>query len=202
MPPRDPPPRDPPPRDPPPLSTSSSPSSPPSDPPSIPPDLIAELHVLAAALAARDDHADLAARFEWLLDTLIFRGQLPPAFRELAARVKAKGERSSVHLAIFRDKYAVPSNDIDCAARIPLCGARCCSFDVSLSPQDLAERNIPFDILRPYLLPRDNGRCVCMADDGSCSIYERRPGACRAYDCRHDHRIWIDFDARIPDPHR
>jgi hypothetical protein len=173
---------------------------PPDEPPPIPPDLIAELGALAHALAARDDHADLAARFEWLVDTLIFRGQLPPAFRELATRVKARGERSAVHLAIFRDKYAVASTDIDCAARIPLCGARCCSFDVALSPQDLSEGNIPFDVQRPYLLPRTNGRCACMADDGACSIYERRPGACRAYDCRHDHRIWLDFEARIPAP--
>jgi hypothetical protein len=187
---------------PPPSSASSSPSPPPSDLPPISPDLIAELHALAVALASRDDHADLAARFEWLLDTLIFRGQIPPAFRELATRVNAKGERRTVHLAIFRDKYAVRSADIDCAARIPLCGARCCSLTVSLSPQDLAEGNIPYDILHPYLLPRENGRCVCMADDGACSIYERRPGACRAYDCRHDQRIWIDFDARIPAPRK
>jgi hypothetical protein len=170
------------------------------DPPPLSSDLVAELTAIAEALAARDDHADLSARLEWLIDTLIFRGQLPAAFRELATRVQAKGDRNVVRLAIFRDKYSVKSNDIDCVARIPLCGARCCSFDVSLSPQDIAERTIPFDLLRPYLLPRENGRCVCMADDGACSIYERRPGACRAYDCRHDQRIWLDFEARIPVP--
>ena len=173
---------------------------PPDEPHPLPSDLVAELAALAEALSARDDHADIAARFEWLIDTLILRGQLPPAFRELATKVQVRGERSVVRLAIFRDKYAVKSTDIDCAARIPLCGARCCSFDVSLSAQDLAEGGIPYDVLHPYLMPRHGGRCACMADDGRCTIYERRPGACRAYDCRYDQRIWLDFEARIPAP--
>jgi Fe-S-cluster containining protein len=54
--------------------------------------------------------------------------------------------------------------------------------------------------MQPYALPRENGRCVCMTDGGACSIYEQRPGACRAYDCRRDRRVWIDFEARIPAP--
>jgi Fe-S-cluster containining protein len=41
-----------------------------------------------------------------------------------------------------------------------------------------------------------------MTDDGDCTIYERRPGACRAYDCRRDARVWIDFEARIPAPRK
>jgi Fe-S-cluster containining protein len=83
-----------------------------------------------------------------------------------------------------------------------LCGARCCSFEVSLSAQDVAEGGIPFDLHEPYALPRANGRCVCMTDDGGCTIYERRPGACRAYDCRRDARVWIDFEAHIPAPRK
>jgi hypothetical protein len=39
-----------------------------------------------------------------------------------------------------------------------------------------------------------------MDDTGACTVYAQRPGACRAYDCRHDPRVWIDFDARIPAP--
>ncbi len=166
----------------------------------LPDDLAAELARLAEQIAARDDHADIAARLEWLIDTLIMRGQLPASFRRLATRVKGSGDRSVVRLATFRDKYAVPSAEIDCASRIPLCGARCCSFDVTLSAQDVAEGGIPFDLEKPYALPRVGGRCVCMGDDGACTIYERRPGACRAYDCRHDARVWIDFEARIPAP--
>ena len=62
-----------------------------------------------------------------------------PSFRRLVAKVNGR-ERSVVRLATFRDKYAVASPDIDCASRIPLCGARCCSFEVSLSAQDVLER--------------------------------------------------------------
>ena len=166
--------------------------------PPLDPDAIENLALLAGAIAQRDDHGDLARRFEWLVDTLILRGQLPATFRRLLQRVG--NERSSVRLATFRDKYQVPSADIDCASLIPLCKARCCSMDVTLSAQDVLEGGIPFDLLQPYALPRDpdSKRCVCMNAEGACTIYERRPGACRAYDCRHDARVWIDFDARIP----
>ena len=90
---------------------------------------------------------------------------------------KVGDERSTVRLAMFRDKYQVPSTDIDCAARIPLCGAKCCTMDVTLSAQDVAEGGIPFDVMKPYALPRDPAtkKCVCMDDDGACTIYERRP---------------------------
>jgi Putative zinc- or iron-chelating domain len=166
----------------------------------LPPDLVVELAALVETIAARDDHADLAAKLEWLVDTLILRGQLPASFRRLVTKIQAAGDRSVVRLATFRDKYAIASPDIDCASRIPLCGARCCSFDVTLSAQDVAERDIPFDLAAPYALPREDGRCVCMGADGACTIYDRRPGACRAYDCRHDPRVWIDFARRIPAP--
>jgi hypothetical protein len=170
--------------------------------PPVSPDLVAELTALVDTIAARDDHADVAARLEWLIDLLILRDQLPASFRRLADKIHGQGDRSVVRLATFRDKYAIASADIDCAARIPLCGARCCSFEVTLSAQDVAERSVPFDTMKPYALPRANGRCVCMADDGACTIYDQRPGACRAYDCRHDPRVWIDFEARIPAPRR
>jgi Fe-S-cluster containining protein len=167
-----------------------------------PPDdeTLLDLQLLAAAIAQRDDHADLARRFEWLVDAMIFRGQLPASFRRVLARIREP--RSTVRLATFRDKYEVPSADIDCAARIPLCKARCCSMDVTLSAQDVHEGGIPFDLVQPYMLPRDPAtkRCVCMSDAGACTIYDKRPGACRAYDCRHDTRVWIDFEARIAAP--
>ena len=162
--------------------------------------LAAELKALAATLEERTDHADIARRFEWLVDTLIMRGQIPESFRRLLAKIG--NERTTVRLAMFRDKYQVPSADIDCAARIPLCGARCCTMDVTLSAQDVAEGGIPFDVMQPYALPRDptTKKCVCMNAEGACTIYDKRPGACRAYDCRHDARVWIDFEARIAAP--
>lgn len=174
-----------------------------SDPltlPALSPELVAELEALGASLALRSDHADLARKLEWLIDALILRGQLPPTFKKLAAKIR--GDRSTVRLSMFIDKYAVTSSDIDCAARIPLCHARCCTFDVTLSAQDVAEQKLPFVIDQPYMLPRDREtkRCVCMNDEGACTVYDHRPGACRAYDCRGDERVWIDFEARIPAP--
>jgi hypothetical protein len=168
--------------------------------PPLSPELVAELTALTETLGERADHADIARRLEWLIDALILRGQLPPAYRKMATKIR--GDRNTVRLAMFRDKYVVPSADIDCAALIPLCGARCCAFEVTLSSQDVAERVLPFDIMEPYVLPKnpETGRCACAAADGACTVYEHRPGACRAYDCRRDPRVWIDFEARIPAP--
>jgi len=171
-----------------------------SEPPPLDPEALHDLELLAAAIAQRDDHADLARRFEYLVDTLIFRGLLPASFRRVLTKISDK--RSIVRLATFRDKYQVESADVDCAARIPLCKARCCSMEVTLSAQDVLEGGIPFDVMQPYAMPRAAAtkRCVCMAEGGACTIYDKRPGACRAYDCRHDSRVWIDFEARIPAP--
>jgi hypothetical protein len=168
--------------------------------PPVPDDLVAEIDALAQTLELRPDHADLARKLEWLLDALIMRGQLPASYKRLAAKIR--GDRSTVRLAMFRNKYEVPNAEIDCAARLPLCGARCCSFDVTLSKQDVAEGKLPFEIDLPYMLPRDpeTKRCACMDAAGACTVYELRPGACRAYDCRGDERVWIDFEARIPAP--
>ena len=33
-----------------------------------------------------------------------------------------------------------------------------------------------------------------------CTVHEYRPRVCRRYDCRHDPRIWTDFENRIPAP--
>ncbi len=168
-------------------------------PPPVPPDLVDEIDALAETLLAREDHADIARKFEWLLDALVMRGQLPPAYTRLANKIR--GDRSTVRLTVVSDKYLKKGPDIDCAARLHQCEARCCRFEVSLSPQDIADQ-IPFDLERPYALPRDpySKKCVCMDEAGACTIYDKRPASCRVYDCRNDGRVWIDFEARIPAP--
>lgn len=156
---------------------------------------------LAAALPALPDNDEASRRFEWLLDALILRGQVPDSFRRLAKRIQAD-RGIKVRLSMVDDKYTVESPPIDCIERIPLCGARCCSFEVALSRQDLEERKLPFVIDKPYLLPRDPNtkRCACMDATGACTAYEHRPATCRTYDCREDRRVWIDYEARIPAP--
>jgi Fe-S-cluster containining protein len=167
----------------------------------IAPELLALMEKLASELPALPDSDEASRRFEWLLDALILRGQVPESFRRLAKKIQAdRGIR--VRLSMVDDKYAVDSPDIDCASRIALCGARCCSFEVMLSRQDLAERKLPFVVEQPYMLPRDpvTKRCACMDEAGACTAYDHRPATCRTYDCREDRRVWLDFDQRIPAP--
>jgi hypothetical protein len=172
-----------------------------TDPEPVPPELLALIEKLAADLPNLPDNDEASRRFEWLLDALIMRGQLPASFRRLAAKIQAD-RGTKIRLSLVTDKYEVENPPIDCAARIHLCGARCCSFEVALSPQDIAERKLPFLVDRPYLLPRDpvTKKCACMDKTGACTAYDYRPATCRSYDCREDARVWIDYEARIPAP--
>jgi hypothetical protein len=169
--------------------------------PAVPTELLAVMEKLASELPTLPDNDEASRRFEWLLDALILRGQLPESFRRMAKRIQAD-RGIKIRLSMVDDKYTVESPDIDCASRIPLCGARCCSFEVALSKQDLLEQKLPFVIDHPYLLPRDpaSKRCACMDAEGACTAYEHRPATCRTYDCREDARVWIDYEARIPAP--
>ncbi len=168
-------------------------------PPPLPPDLVEEIDALAETLLAREDHADVARKFEWLLDALVMRGQLPSSYTKLATKIR--GDRSTVRLSLVTDKHSKESPSIDCASLIHLCEARCCRMDVTLSAQDVAD-GIPFKLDEPYALPRDpyTKKCVCMDDAGACTVYDNRPASCRVYDCRKDSRVWIDFEAKIPAP--
>lgn len=145
-----------------------------------------------------------------LIEELVGRGLID--LRSLEARRERtrirEAERADaeprVLLATNVDKYALRDLPvIDCESRIPLCRARCCTLNVALSQQDLDERSLCWDYGRPYQIRRrDDGYCVHndVAEPRRCGVYERRPAICRTYDCRHDERIWIDFDARIPRP--
>ena len=172
-----------------------------SDPDPVPDELLALMEKLAADLPQLPDHDEALRRFEWLLDALIMRGQLPERFRRMAAKIQAD-RGTKIRLSLATDKYVVDSPDIDCASRIHLCGARCCSFEVALSPQDIVERKLPIVVEQPYLLPRDpiTKKCACMDATGACTAYDYRPATCRTYDCREDARVWIDYAARIPAP--
>lgn len=102
------------------------------------------------------------------------------------------------------DKYTPDAGhvQIDCAARLALCHAACCRLRVPLSRQDLDEGVVEWDTDHPYLnRQRADGYCVhCDQASQRCAVYDERPGLCRTFDCRHDRRIWIDFDRRIPNP--
>jgi hypothetical protein len=91
---------------------------------------------------------------------------------------------------------------VDCEGRIVVCRAICCRLTVDLSPQDLARGGTRSNPARLNRLARGlDGYCLHLdRTTRRCQIYQFRPAACRAYDCRHDRRIWTDFDFGILNP--
>lgn len=109
--------------------------------------------------------------------------------------------------AMFQDpeheKYGFQDTaEIDCASRMPFCKAACCRLPFALSKQDIREGIVRWELGQPYLIEQGpNGYCTHMdLNEHRCSIYDARPVPCRAFDCRHDERIWLDFAQRIPNP--
>lgn len=149
--------------------------------------------------------AELQQQIETLIEIMVAAGTLRPGHAELIAKLRRRVEvarKAEVEVSGVEDKYAVTGEPIDCESRLPLCQARCCSFAVMLSRQDLAEGELTWEIDRPYVLARGpDGYCGHLGrDDAHCQRYDHRPATCRSYTCRTDRRVWIDFDARIPAP--
>lgn len=102
------------------------------------------------------------------------------------------------------DKFAFSGTiEIDCENRIPLCQAACCRMNFALSKQDVEEGILKWDLGRPYLIAQDaEGYCRHLDRESCrCTVREHRPLACRAFDCRNDKRIWLDFEKKIINPH-
>ena len=101
------------------------------------------------------------------------------------------------------DKYSFDGGvEIDCESRLHLCHAACCKLSFALSHQDVREGIVRWDLSRPYLNERaEDGWCVHLDRcNKGCTIHAQRPVPCRAFDCRNDARIWIDFERGIPNP--
>ena len=101
------------------------------------------------------------------------------------------------------DKYAFQGEvEIDCASRIELCRAACCRLPFALSKQDVREGVIRWELGQPYLIAQDQDGYCGHLDRGtlSCTVRQNRPVPCRAFDCRRDTRIWLDFEQRIINP--
>ena len=95
------------------------------------------------------------------------------------------------------DKYTFERGaSIDCESRVHLCKAACCRLRFPLSPQDLEQGIVKWDLVHPYLIARgSDGYCRHLERDKcGCGVYVDRPLPCRAYDCRKDERIWADFE--------
>ena len=122
--------------------------------------------------------------------------------QRLAAQLGAQGTGVMLQDPEY-DKYAFEGEaQIDCASRLHLCHAACCRLPFALSKQDVREGVIRWDLGQPYLIAQgDDGYC-CHLDRGTCrcTVREHRPVPCRAYDCRQDQRIWLDFERMVPNP--
>lgn len=169
-----------------------------------------EIASLAAAIARvepasfedREQLVQLRKRLELLVEMLIGRGVLRKNDARILGLFGASAARPRVRLAVVRDKHAIVGPEIDCAAHLHLCHARCCSFRVELDPVEVREGRLGWDLEEPYLLARGgDGYCTHLrGDGGGCDCYVDRPATCRTYDCREDRRVWIDYQARIPAP--
>lgn len=108
-----------------------------------------------------------------------------------------------VMLSRTEDKYTAEHTVLlDCASRIHICKAKCCTLTFYLTDQDLDEGIVRWDYGRPYWIQkREDDYCVhCDPETSRCRVHQSRPYVCRAYDCRNDERIWVDFERMIPNP--
>jgi len=108
-----------------------------------------------------------------------------------------------VMLARSEDKYSCQDTVIiDCASRVHICKAKCCTLNFYLTDQDLDEGIVSWDYGRPYWIrKKEDDYCAhCEPGTWRCKIHEHRPYVCRAFDCRNDERIWVDFEKMIPSP--
>ena len=101
------------------------------------------------------------------------------------------------------DKYTFQSETkIDCENRVHLCKAACCRLPFALSKQDVREGIVHWDLGQPYMIAHgEDGYCDHL-ERGTfrCKVREHRPVPCRAYDCRNEKRIWLDFEKMIVNP--
>jgi hypothetical protein len=101
------------------------------------------------------------------------------------------------------DKYSFEEEvEIDCVNRVHLCHAACCRLPFALSRQDIREGVVHWDLGQPYLIAHNGNGACCHLDPDSraCGVWAQRPVPCRAFDCREDQRIWLDFEHRIINP--
>jgi hypothetical protein len=101
------------------------------------------------------------------------------------------------------DKYTFQSVvEIDCQSHVHLCQAVCCRLPFALSRQDIREGILHWDLGQPYLIAHNEQGACCHLDPTSraCTAWANRPVPCRAFDCRQDKRIWLDFERMIINP--
>jgi hypothetical protein len=154
---------------------------------------------------------EVAAFAYALIELLIEKGllteeELNERKRQVATRLAEKFRDNGMGVVRQEpeyDKYNLDGSvQIDCESRLPFCQAACCRLQFALSRQDVEEGVLTWDFARPYMIKQSqDGYCVHLDRQGCrCSVYAHRPVPCRAYDCRNDQRIWVDFERKIVNP--
>lgn len=158
-------------------------------------------------LEQRDLVLRLAAQLVALTEALGVDGAaLEPRVAAALDRIRASDARTRGRVWLepaLEDKYAIASASPPCEELLHLCGARCCQMDFPLSTVDLDEGVIRWDYGQPYMIRQRASDGFCVHNDPTshgCTVHAQRPAACRRYDCRHDERVWIDYERRIPAP--
>lgn len=138
---------------------------------------------------------------------LIAIDELDERMREVAARLAKKNSEKGVGVLLQEepeyDKYNFEGEaQIDCENRVHLCRAACCRLPFALSKQDVREGVIHWDLGQPYIIAQEQDGYCTHLERGSCrcTVRNQRPVPCRAYDCRKEKRIWLDFDNRLINP--
>jgi hypothetical protein len=161
--------------------------------------------------ATTGEQLEAASFLYGLIDLLSAKGlisieDLETRRNEMAERLERKFRKQEGGVRLQepeQDKYAFEGEvQIDCENRIPLCRAACCKLPFPLSRQDVREGVVQWDLADPYMIAQGtDGYCVHMnRENHGCGIRDRRPVPCRAYDCRNEKRIWLDFENRIINP--
>jgi hypothetical protein len=146
-----------------------------------------------------------------LIELLVEKGlltveELDERKRQVAARLAEKFRDNGMGVVRQEpeyDKYNLEGGvQIDCQSRLQFCRAACCRLQFALSRQDVEEGILKWEFARPYMIKQgQDGYCAHLDRQGCrCSVYQQRPVPCRAYDCRKDQRIWVDFERRIVNP--
>jgi hypothetical protein len=154
---------------------------------------------------------DIVARLVGLVGLLVERGVLDADEVERARTRAAAAVRDRMveqGNVIIHRQFKVSKHEfadipqIDCDKRVHLCRAACCRLQVGLSIEDVEEGILRWHTFHPYALAKTpDGYCVHMDEETcGCTVYTHRPIPCRAFDCSGDMRIWLDFEARIPNP--
>lgn len=153
-----------------------------------------------------------AASFTYaLIELLIEKGlisldEIDERKKQVSERLLMRFIKHDVGVAIQepeQDKYTFQQTvKIDCENRLHLCQAACCKMVFPLSYQDIAEGVIKWELSRPYRIAKEaDGYCYHFDRQcKGCSVHDQRPIPCRAYDCRNDIRIWLDFENKIVNP--